>query len=690
MVYVGRGLDTDRLARVENCLIDPSLPVAKGQADSGGEYMPYWPSYSDISPSSRLAYLQWLASGRSSPDVSIGYVFLYFYGLERRLLLDRPSEDECRALIAEVERLRGIYGSSRSFKRYSEALLGAAEVLRPEGAITRPNSEALLNRTDWEPPLSLLLDLGKTILSGRPLDGQQLFCWWLADPDTRFRTPARRAFQEFEMLFQSRFAREHPNGLSIKTPKSRLKHVYRSASGSFERNFADELNWCSDVSRLKKPLKTAAEIAETCMNDLDSYSRYLGRKPEGRDTIEAHALLPAELAAMLPNTELQALGAWVDRCIADADGLVPVEQVLERLEGEQPLKVGKRSLVGAADVLARVGIGLAPDPRFAIRAPKLGEPVVLFELPEETTTLEDVGPGYASAVLSLALGTYIAHADGIVSEIERERLAAQIDRMEILSKGERARLHANLQWMIAVPPTLAPVRKRLSRLPEEQKHELGRIAIAIAGADGVVDPAEVDALLKLYRVMGLPQDEIFGDLHAMASAPAEEPVTVLKSSGHSSGYAIPEPKGTGGPGPTGTVQLDLALVQKTMEDTNLVSAVLSEVFVADILEEESEQEADDGDAEATKLDGLDASHRALLEELLTRTSWNAIDFAKLAGHFGLMSDGALETLNEWAFETFDEPLLEEDDELTVSTAIVEFLTYPTRREPDDATQHQTA
>ncbi len=69
------------------CFIDPALDVARSDPDTAGSGMPYWPSYARIPPRCRLAYLGWLASGRSDPAVGIGYVFLFFYGLERRLFV---------------------------------------------------------------------------------------------------------------------------------------------------------------------------------------------------------------------------------------------------------------------------------------------------------------------------------------------------------------------------------------------------------------------------------------------------------------------------------------------------------------------------------------------------------------------------------------------------------------------------
>ena len=89
-------------------LIDPTLRLDVRSPDYAGDQMNYWPSYSTISPQSRAAYIEWLASDRSDPGTYIGYIFLYFYGIERRLLVDDKdgmvSEEERTALIQELKR----------------------------------------------------------------------------------------------------------------------------------------------------------------------------------------------------------------------------------------------------------------------------------------------------------------------------------------------------------------------------------------------------------------------------------------------------------------------------------------------------------------------------------------------------------------------------------------------------------
>jgi hypothetical protein len=39
-----------------------------------------------------------------------------------------------------------------------------------------------------------------------------------------------------------------------------------------------------------------------------------------------------------------------------------------------------------------------------------------------------------------------------------------------------------------------------------------------------------------------------------------------------------------------------------------------------------------------------------------------------------MPDGALEAINEWAFEQFDEPLIEDDEPLTLNVSLLSRMT----------------
>lgn len=169
--------------------------------------MPYWPGYSDISPRSQAAYLDWLASGRSDTRYGVGYVFLYFYGLERRILVDQSNED-ADAILAEVERLLGLYPDNRSVQRYLTEFLDVTRVARGIDAI-----EPILDRRTADLPLPLKAALGVRIDRGEALSADWILSWLLCHPERSLRTPATRCEAEFQALFRRKFRERFPDGL---------------------------------------------------------------------------------------------------------------------------------------------------------------------------------------------------------------------------------------------------------------------------------------------------------------------------------------------------------------------------------------------------------------------------------------------------------------------------------------------
>ena len=623
--------------------------------------MDYWPNYSTIDSRSRATYLDWLSSNRADTRYNVGYVFLYFYGLERRVFVNKTGPQERADIIAEVRRLLTIYGENHSIRRYLGAFVDTTSLLDSSG-----DPQPVFEHDGYEVPANVLLALGTMASRNVPLTSDWLLSWFICSTESKLRTPAKRAFAEFKAYFQRLFDQEYPDGLRIRTPRRRLKLQYHAASGNFATDLNEHLGDIPNVSGLSAPLRIAQRIADTSADGLDKYSRYLGRNPDGKGTIEAHALLPQALWPLFPCPEKEELQTWATKQI-ESGGVVPVEDVVERLEGARPDRIGKRQLIGVADALARLGVGMAPDPRFALRKPQLGEPVVLFHLPQDTRTIESPGDAYRSAILNLAVATLVAHADGQVDHAERAHLAGQIDANQSVTEAERARLRANLSWMIAVPPDIGMLRIRLRNAPEDIRSALGQLAVVAAGADGAIDPEEIRVIERLYAVMGLERERVYADLHALTSAP--EPVTVRPADRATREFVIPSPPPET---PADAVTLDAARVSAVMADTARVSQVLGDIFVDG--DDEDEESVDDSVSDADDgFGGLDAPHRAVVSVLITRRQWTEDEVAGLAGEHQLMAAGALETINEWAFDEFDDVLIEEYDGYEINGDVAQHL-----------------
>jgi hypothetical protein len=162
-IYFGRGLSALRGDGAEPALIDPSLPVAASSVGFDPVSIPYWPSYSNIEPGARYAYLAWHAQGRTAPGAPISFVFLYFYGIERRILYDLGAkgggDDEWASILAEVKRLLSIYGANNSFRGYASRFLDIAEAVRRSPDINGPPPEVAAQA--YELPAGLKMGLGQ-------------------------------------------------------------------------------------------------------------------------------------------------------------------------------------------------------------------------------------------------------------------------------------------------------------------------------------------------------------------------------------------------------------------------------------------------------------------------------------------------------------------------------------------------
>ncbi len=654
MVYLGSSSADLGRSWEGSPFIDPRLRVAVDDPDVAGSRFSYFPRYREIPPQARAAYLDWLADGRRDNSYGLGYVFLFFYGLERRFFVDSPPEDEKRILVAETERLLGIYGGNRSIQGYLGMFLDTARVVLARDHELEPHTES----SGYGLPLGLQVAIGRMTKKGVPLSADWLLAWYSAHPDCSFRTPARRAQPEFKELFRLLFDERHPNGLKVRVSKRVLSAQYRASSGAFEVNLRPFIGDIPDISRLSQPLNAAKKIVDEATNALDRYSRFLGRNPNGRGTMEAHVLLPKCLWTEFPCPELEELRNWAKGLITS--GHLPlIEEVIERIEGNRPEKVNTRQLTWASDFLARLSIGMAPDPRFALRKPRVGDPVVLFHLPDDTLDAGEVSEKFREVLIMIAMGSFVAGADGTVARVERKALRSMVESAE-LSDSERERLLANLRWMTEVPPDLAVFRRQLANVSENLSQEVGRVALAMAAVDDSISPREIQAIERLYGAIGLSTDGIYSALHDLTST--TEPVMVRAAADQNIDFLIPKR-----PDPDGGIVLNAERVAGIRSNTERVSTILGAIFREDDAQTELEETSREDYANYF---GLDDRHADLVNELLTRPHWKESEFEALAGRFQLMAGGALETINEWSFERFDDVLIEEYEGYELNAEVV--------------------
>lgn len=259
----------------------------------------YWPSYRTLTPECRRLYLEWLASGKQAPDQDIGYVFLYFYGLERRLLIDEPTPEEVRTLAADVERLRLIYAGNHSFNGYSRRLLEAVAFLQNAALARDAQFLPDLAAPAGDMPLSLQVAIAREVVAGRPLTFElaaaALFGlreFWSANRLV-LEGSGRAAFLA---VLRSRFSATFRSGFLLRNRKdSHLQLTYRGASSGLQANLAERagskdlpnpatLTWT-------KLLNLAGAVAE----DIAPYAKSLAYYPARANSLLGLVGCPVEL-----------------------------------------------------------------------------------------------------------------------------------------------------------------------------------------------------------------------------------------------------------------------------------------------------------------------------------------------------------------------------------------------------------
>ena len=82
--------------------------------------------YRLLLPSARTAYLRWLASGRKRRGLSISFVYLFFTGLESRILRnlkEHKRASDLSAIREETERLLAVYGADARLEKQAAHFL---------------------------------------------------------------------------------------------------------------------------------------------------------------------------------------------------------------------------------------------------------------------------------------------------------------------------------------------------------------------------------------------------------------------------------------------------------------------------------------------------------------------------------------------------------------------------------------
>ena len=644
MLYVGKA--SRKSGQHDGCVIDPKLPVGGSTA---AEPLGYWPSYENMSPNCRKRYLEWLEGGKQAADIDIGYVFLYFYGLERRLILETPPVTEVEALSQELQRLRSLYSGNGSFNGYSARLLEAVAFLREAGNRSGNPFISELVESGGEIPPALKLAIAREVMSGRPLgfDLAAAAVTGMREFRARYRQVLDHARQPFLQVLKTRFTKAFPSGFLVRNRKdSRLVVSYRGATAGLYLDLAVQagLKGLPDPETLT--WTKLLNLAEAVADELTPLTKLIAYYPTRANSLTALVDCPVELRDSIAVDARR----WIDGLTSPSP--VPFGLLVKHAIGTEGAKWTVRHRRQVGEALAVIGWSMEPGADDAIE--RLADDTIVFVI-RALTDGQSREMTVASAAAMLVAN--IAKANKDHGTRLEEFWLSQLPSRLALPASDTERLRARLAWYRNSNVAIPKVKRLLGDATPEQCELCAWSATVATGATGNFSKPQIAALEAIYDALGVARSTLYTGLHAGVAAAAngiDEPVEVSGEVAEAT-HRIPPPPATKPAGP------DVDRLAKIRAETESVSAMLASIFTEAEPQPEEARAASD-----CPLVGLDNEQATLLTKLVTRSEWTRQEFEALAVSLNLMPDGALEAINEWAFDRYGDALVEDGDALILN------------------------
>lgn len=689
--YFGGKLEMLSGFGIEPSLVDDRLPASSPKAsrkDYSDDSLGYWSSYSQLSTLCRGAYLDWLASDRNYLSTPIGYVFIYFSGLERRVIesisKNDVTDDEFIAIYNEVFRLHGIYGDQSSFYNYSAQFLEFMALVRSPLFDEQLQAQRILPPPTNSSHLMFKMKLAKTVTLEQPIPAALAWEWLVFSNSYTFKTPAKRCASEFKHLFDTLYQINYPNGFFVIANKTKLKISYNAASrsiGYVELTLDDLL----DPSRLKAPIKKLIAIADQCNDTLEDYSRYLSRDDHAKSDLAAVLLLPNVLmdqqAYQKKYPVIQEFGLWLESILLKDKGVMSVEKLWRQLDklssqlqSTPPKLLTKNQNEFIINLAKRSGFGIVPDQKYYHTGLKSDGYIAIFRGGYDESF--EPSSNFYQLSLALRLGAMVAGADGAIDNKAIDQLSLLIDQDKQLISTEVASLKAYLLWCLNTPASLSGLKVYIDKISSKQIGVIGQSVLSVALVSGHINPNQIKQIEKIYLLLGLDKNAVVSDIHHMTSSKKSLLYTITPPKDVSENICRQDDANQCDK----PFVFDKALLALYESETTDAKAMLADIFIADDdiknkpqREDLTSNQVDETIVNEQIVGGLDDSHRLLYQELINKEVWSREEIEKLCQSLNLMMNAAIETVNDWAYDLVDASVLEDDDDIVVDFEIVEEL-----------------
>lgn len=618
----------------------------------------YWPSYAGISSNQRANYLNWMKKGRLTELNDVGYIFIFFYGLEYRLLIQKKDKE---IILKETRRLLDLYGHlSGSLTGYFGNFIFFNTIkdnINNLSLDTIKSFEAIASLENYN-----AVKLAWFYLKNIPLSAEEAISVIKDNKESNSKSIVVKRIPELlDKLFIHKYNQKYPEGMILKVAKRDFDFNYHSASSGLYNEYIKIPNvlginsqfsycvkiWNESIEELKK-----ASTVFYKGNSIDSIAVY-SELPEQLKEITQHPLTK-EVSNLIESAEGIDIYKIID--ISDMAKILEMENSMDKLTLNQSKEISM--------LCKDFGYLVEPDINITNKVYRADDKVALFKV----NGIENLS-SYNIYSLILELGVAVANADGNIDKKEIDHMMNLLENNFVLSDYEKIRINALKNVLVRQTPSINGLGKRLkSSLDENKIKTVAEFIVGISAIDGNIDKTEIKAMKTLFKAMEL-ETNFLEELIIKFQPSKNMAVEIISKSGDENlGEMIPPL-----PEPSESIQLDHDKIQTILFNTKEIAGILNEIF------EEEEVEKPIGKPAIVELplinakfDGLDSRYHELLNEILGKKEWELKHFEQLAKKYNQMPAGTLDVINEWADDILgDFLIIDEGQNLIVNTELIE-------------------
>ena len=366
LIYVvaGSGYDPEKY---DSSLIVASLHVAPVDTESAAP-LPYWPNYTDANPEQRAVYWNWLSGGRKTLPSEIGYAFIFFYGLERRALVDQEDHE---LIFDEVMRLRTLNesdpeGPNRSFESYTASFLWLLVTFAPD-IVNRKQVQKLAESTRWMDEDNLSSLIGWFASREELLPSWAAFVLARQLPDSQNSVVVTRVQKEFKDLFLKRYTEQFGHGMRLRCSKRKRRHTYQTASNIIEHVSCEALHPLG----IRSQFKPMCSLWNQCVEDLRKLSTAVRGQATEKLTPAKWEALPPELREKAEHPLTVNLCDLISECTSEeGHTLIPISRLANMLSLPSRDRLTPKMSRQLTETIEHVGYCIEPDFRLTNQAYK--------------------------------------------------------------------------------------------------------------------------------------------------------------------------------------------------------------------------------------------------------------------------------------------------------------------------------